>query len=493
MAEKERQYIAIDLKSFYASVECVERKLDPLDACLVVADASRTDKTICLAVSPALKSIGLGGRPRLFEAKQKIREANRTRGHRGSSTSMRKLTENPDLAIDFITAQPRMSLYLDFSARIYGIYLRYIAPEDMHVYSVDEVFIDATDYLKLYRISAHDLAMRIIREVLAETGITATAGIGTNMYLCKIAMDIVAKKMAPDKDGVRIAGLDEMSYRRQLWNHTPLTDFWQVGRGTAEKLSRHGLFTMGDIARCSIDREWLLYRLFGVNAEILIDHAWGWEPVTMELVRSYRPMKRSISRGQILQSAYTVRKARNVIVEMADSISLELVDRNLVADQFVLSIGYDAGCLSDPGIRAGYHGAVTTDFYGRKIPAHAHGTVNTDTPTSSCRIITRKIAGLFDRIVNSDLLVRRMTISANNLTADPETQAGVQLNLFTDCDEQHQHNRTAPAILAKERRTQEVMIRIKKRFGKNAILKGINYTDGATQRCRNMQIGGHKA
>ena len=383
MDQQTRQYIAIDLKSFYASVECVERGLDPLDTCLVVADMSRTEKTICLAVSPALKAFGLGSRPRLFEVSSRVREVNRTRGRNGKSASGSVLKTRTDYAVDYIVAPPRMALYLEYSSRIYQVYLRYIAPEDIHVYSIDEVFIDVTSYKKTYKLSTHALAMKMIREVLAETGITATAGIGTNMYLCKVAMDIVAKKMPPDKDGVRIAELDEMSYRRQLWDHTPLTDFWRVGRGTARRLAPYGIHTMGDIARFSLSHEGLLYRIFGVNAELLIDHAWGWEPVTMDMVKSYRPENRSISTGQVLTCPYSTDKARIVVLEMADAMALELFDMGVVSDQIVLEIGYDVTSLDNPTTSARYDGLITTDHYGRKVPAHAHGTANIDQPTSS--------------------------------------------------------------------------------------------------------------
>lgn len=490
----QRQYIAIDLKSFYASVECVERGLDPLDTCLVVADASRTEKTICLAVSPALKAYGTGGRPRLFEVVQKVREANRSRGYKGKSYSAAILEKHPEYSIDYIVAPPRMARYIDWSTRIYRIYLRYIAPEDIHVYSIDEVFMDVTSYLRTYGMTAHELAMKIIREVLSETGITATAGIGTNMYLCKIAMDIVAKKMPADKDGVRIAELDEMSYRRQLWEHTPLTDFWRVGRGISDRLAQYGILTMGDIARCSIEHEDLLYNLFGVNAELLIDHAWGWEPVTLDLVRAYRPESKSISSGQVLQCAYTCRKARNVVLEMADSVSLELVEKRLVTDQLVLTVGYDTESLADPAIRSKYNGKITTDYYGRQVPAHAHGTVNLPHPTSSASVLISKVAELFDRIINRDLLVRRLTLSVNRLISEDklkdESQL-VQLDLFTDYEELKRRKEAEEMKFAKERRRQEAILEIKKMFGKNAILKGLNYSEGATQRERNRQIGGH--
>lgn len=490
---KQRQYIAIDLKSFYASVECVERGLDPLDTCLVVADISRTEKTICLAVSPALKAFGLGGRPRLFEVVQRVREVNRNRGRMGRSVSGRQLSERADLAVDYIVAPPRMALYIGYSTRIYDIYLRYIAPEDIHVYSIDEVFIDATAYLTTYRMSAHELALTIIRDVLRETGITATAGIGTNMYLCKVAMDIVAKKMKPDKDGVRIAELDEMGYRRQLWDHLPLTDFWRVGKGIANRLAKYGIMTMGDIARCSLDHEGFLYKLFGINAELLIDHAWGWEPVTMDLVRAYRPETHSLSSGQVLTAPYPVSKARIVVMEMVDTLALDLIDKGLVTDQIVLHIGYDVESLADPTIRAQYHGRITVDYYGRQVPFHAHGTANICRHTSSSDILTRSIGELFDRIVNPCLLVRRITLSANRLIREECLNArreAVQLSLFDDHDEIARRKQET-VRLAKERRRQEAILKIKKRFGKNAILKGLNFADGATQRNRNRQIGGH--
>lgn len=489
-----RQYIAIDLKSFYASVECVERGLDPLDTCLVVADASRTEKTICLAVSPALKTLGTGGRPRLFEVVEKVREANRCRGRAGKSTSRAMLDANPALAIDYIVAPPRMAYYIEYSTRIYNVYLRYIAPEDIHVYSIDEVIMDVTDYLVTYGLSAHDLAMKMIREVLAETGVTATAGIGTNMYLCKIAMDIMAKKMPPDADGVRIASLDEHSYRHSLWTHRPLTDFWRVGRGIAARLERHGMFTMGDVARCSLRNEALLYDLFGVNAELIIDHAWGYEPVTMAQVKAYRPATSSISSGQVLHEPYTVAKARNVVLEMADAISLDLVERRAVTDQIVLTVGYDTTSLTDPDVRARYHGRITTDHYGRRVPVHAHGTSTLDSPTSSGRCLVEAFGTLFDRIINPILLVRRLTLVVNRLVPEDRASghtASIQLDLFEDPDEQLARYRTRIAELDRERRRQEVLLRIKKKFGKNAILKGLNYTDGATQRSRNHQIGGH--
>ena len=494
MPQKERQYIAIDLKSFYASVECVERGLDPLDTCLVVADLSRTEKTICLAVSPALKAYGTGGRPRLFEVVQKVREANRRRGRAAKSCYKSVLDANPQVAIDYLVAPPRMARYIDYSTRIYKIYLRFIAPEDILVYSIDEVFMDVTSYLETYGMTAHELAIRMIREVLAETGITATVGIGTNLYLSKIAMDIVAKKMPADKDGVRIAELDEMSYRRQLWEHEPLTDFWRVGRGNANRLAQYGIYTMGDIARCSVHHEGLLYQLFGVNAELLIDHAWGWEPVTIDTARAYRPATKSISTGQVLQCAYTAGKARNVVLEMADNVSLELIDKQLLTNQLVLTVGYDVESLTNPEIRAKYHGRITSDHYGRQVPVHAHGTINIEHPTASTAILTAKVAELYDRIINPDLLVRRLTLALNNLVAETdvhEERQPVQLELFTDYEEMKRRKEAEAAELSKERRRQKAILKIKKMYGKNAILKGLNYADGATQRDRNRQIGGH--
>ncbi|MCM1163228.1 MAG: DNA methylase [Muribaculaceae bacterium] len=496
MSTRRRQYIAIDLKSFYASVECVERGLNPLDACLVVADESRTEKTICLAVSPALKAFGIPGRPRLFEVVQKVREANRCRGRVGKSTSGRELAMNRNFAVDYIVAPPRMQLYVDYSARIYEIYLRHIAPEDIHVYSIDEVFIDTTAYLDTYKMTAHQLAMTMIREVLEETGITATAGIGTNLYLCKIAMDIVAKKMPPDKDGVRIAELDEITYRQQLWDHTPLTDFWRVGRGYARKLETAGLRTMGDIARASLMYEDWFYGQFGVNAELIIDHAWGWEPVMMEYIKSYHPETRSISSGQVLSCAYTFDKALTVVQEMADEVVLELVEKGLVTNQIVLTVGYDIENLTDPKIRSQYHGKVSTDFYGRQVPYHAHGTANFDSYTSSSRLIIEKVVELFSRIVNPILLVRRLTLSINRLIPEnkaPKNSAAVQLDLFSDYEAVEREQRAADEFLARERRRQEAIIKLRKQFGKNTILRGLNFADGATQRDRNQQIGGHKA
>jgi DNA polymerase V len=473
MPEQQRMYIAIDLKSFYASVECVDRGLDPLTTNLVVADEARTDKTICLAVSPSLKAYGIGGRARLFEVKQKVR------------------------GVEFIIAKPRMAHYIEVSTKVYQTYLKYIAPEDIHVYSIDEVFIDVTAYLGTYKLTAHELAMKMIRDVLSTTGITATAGIGTNMYLAKVAMDIVAKKLPADKDGVRIAELDEMSYRRELWDYRPLTKFWRVGRGIAEKLAVYGIDTMGKLARMSVQNEGLLYRLFGVNAELLIDHAWGWEPCTMEAVKAYRPETNSFSSGQVLQEPYTFKKARVVIQEMAEGMALDLVSKRLVTDQLVLTVGYDAECLTRPEIREKYHGEITTNYYGKAVPKHAHGTFNFEKPTSSSRLIMNGAIESFDRYVNPDLLIRRMNLTTNHVV--PETSVSAQhsapqqLDLFTDYEALEKQRQEEQAKHDKERRMQEVQLEIKKRFGKNAILRGLNFEEGATAKERNKQIGGHKA
>ena len=496
----DRCYLAIDLKSFYASVECVERGLDPLDACLVVADASRTEKTICLAVSPSLKAFGIGGRARLFEVNTRLRQVNTARTGRPSSarvsTSGRELAADPALGVGYLTARPRMGLYLEYSRRIYEIYLKWVSPADIHVYSVDEVIIDLTDYLSVYGKTAHQLAMNMIRQVLSETGITATAGIGTNMYLCKVAMDIVAKHIDADADGVRIAEIDEASYRRLLWEHTPITDFWRVGRGIAAKLSDYGMETMGDVARCSLQNEELLYRLFGVNAELLIDHAWGWEPVSMAEVKAYRPETRSISSGQVLQSPYPSDRARTVVREMTDAVALELVEKHLVTDQIVLEVGYDVESLSRPEIQSVYHGKVVKDRYGRPVPFHAHGTANMDRCTSSAKILTEKVLELYDRIINPALLVRRLTLSINRIEPEGAAAAvcddGVQLDLFADYDQQQRRLADEREALERERRRQEAVLNIRHRFGKNAILKGTNFKDGATQRERNGQIGGHR-
>ena len=501
---KQRTYIAIDLKSFYASVECRERGLDPLDTNLVVADESRTDKTICLAVTPSLKSYGISGRGRLFEVKQRVKEANAGRrhdapGHRleGSSYSFSELQEKPELAIDFIIAPPRMAYYMEYSIRIYQVYMKYIAPEDIIVYSIDEVFMDVTDYLSTYKLSPHDLAMKIILDVLETTGITATAGIGTNLFLCKVAMDIVAKHIPADKNGVRIAELDEMSYRKTLWSHQPLTDFWRVGHGYAKKLEQNGMFTMGDVARRSLTDEDLLYKLFGKNAELLIDHAWGWEPCTIEAVKAYRPRSNSLGSGQVLHQPYEAEKAKLVLREMADLLVMDLVDKRLVTDQIVVTVGYDIENLTDPGRRAKYHGPVVKDHYGRQIPKHAHGAINLETYTSSTKKIMGAAAELFDRIVDENLLIRRLNIVATHVIPEaeaPSKQEGFeQLDLFTDYAALERKREQEQAELDRERRMQEAMLAIKKKFGKNAVLRGMNLEEGATARDRNAQIGGHKA
>ena len=473
MTEAQRTYIAIDLKSFYASVECVDRGLDPLTTNLVVADESRTDKTICLAVTPSLKEYGIGGRARLFEVRQKAR------------------------GVDFIIAKPQMAHYIEVSSKIYSIYLKYIAPEDIHVYSIDEVIMDVTPYLSTYKITAHELAMKMIRDVLSQTGITATAGIGTNMYLCKVAMDIVAKKMPADKDGVRIAELDEMSYRRELWDYQPITKFWRVGQGIAQKLACYGIDTMGKLARMSVQNEELLYELFGVNAELLIDHAWGWEPCTMEAVKAYRPETNSFSSGQVLQEPYNFKKGRVVIQEMAEGMALDLVSKQLLTDQLVLTVGYDAESLTRPEIRNKYHGPITINHYGKPVPKHAHGTFNFKKPTSSSRLIMEGAAEIYDRCVNPDLLIRRLNLTTNHvkdesaLNSKHSTLNYEQLDLFTNYEEVDKQRQKEKTRLAKERRMQEAQLKIKQRFGKNAILRGLNFEEGATAKERNKQIGGH--
>ena len=503
MSEQQRTYIAIDLKSFYASVECVDRGLDPLTTNLVVADVSRTEKTICLAVSPSLKAYGIGGRARLFEVVQKVRDINNERKRAagwkmtGKSSNDLELKAHPNLELDYIAAPPRMAHYLDVSTKVYETYLKYIAPEDIHVYSIDEVFIDVTAYLGSYKMTAHELAMKMIRDVLSQTGITATAGIGTNMYLCKVAMDIMAKKAPADKDGVRIAELDEMSYRRELWDYRPLTKFWRVGKGIAEKLAVYGIDTMGKVARMSVQNEGLLYRLFGVNAELLIDHAWGWEPCTMEAVKAYRPETNSFSSGQVLQEPYDFKKARVVIQEMAEGMALDLVKKRLVTDQLVLTVGYDAECLTRQEIREKYHGEITTNYYGKPVPKHAHGSFNFEKPTSSSRLIMDGVSELFDSCVNPDLLIRMLNLTTNHVVSETSVatreDAPQQLDLFTDYDALEKQRQEEQARLDKERRMQEAQLKIKQRFGKNAILRGLNFEEGATAKERNEQIGGHKA
>lgn len=504
MQNTDKTYVAIDLKSFYASVECVERDLDPLTTNLVVADKSRTEKTICLAVSPSLKSYGISGRARLFEVVQRIKEVNyeRKRGtgrYRmvGKSVSDIELKANPYLEVDYIVASPRMAYYIKYSTYIYKIYLKYVAPEDIHVYSVDEVFMDVTAYLHTYGLTARELTRKIIGDVLQQTGITATAGIGANLYLCKVAMDIEAKHIPADESGVRIAELDEQSYRRKLWTHRPLKDFWRVGSGIAGKLAQYGIYTMGDIAKQSVMNEELLYQLFGVNAELLIDHAWGWEPCTLEAIKSYKPSTNSFSSGQVLQEPYTAKKARVVVREMAESAALNLLDKGMVTDQLVLTIGYDVINLSNNetgGIK--YFGEVTTDRYGRKVPKHAHGTANLDNHTSSAKQISDAVMELFDRIVNPNLLVRRINLTTNNVIDESvavNNDVSVQFDLFTDYEAVENKMRIEKDKLEKERKVQSAVLKIKKQFGKNAILKGFNYEEGATAKERNRQIGGHKA
>lgn len=502
-------YVAIDLKSFYASVECVERGLDPMTTNLVVADESRTEKTICLAVSPSLKAYGIPGRARLFEVVQKVREVNAVRkmnapGKMFSGTSIddEELKKNPGLAIDYIAAPPQMAHYIEWSTKIYNVYLKYVAPEDIHVYSIDEVFMDVTTYLKASELSAYDFVKKIIRDVYETTGITAAAGIGTNLYLCKVAMDIVAKHIDSDTEGVLIAQLDETSYRQLLWAHKPLTDFWRVGHGYAKRLAENGLFTMGDIARCSLGKsgefynEDLLYRLFGINAELLIDHAWGYEPCTIADVKAYKPEYNCISSGQVLHCPYTFEQARLVVIEMADLLVLDLVDKGLVTDQLVLTVGYDIENLSDPAISRGYKGPVTVDSYGRRVPKHAHGTINLKNRSSSTKMIMDAVATLFDRIVDPNLLVRRLNLTANKVVAENsvvEVQQYEQLNLFTDYIAEEKKKEEERQTLEREKRMQQAVLSIKKKYGKNAILKGMNLQEGATTIDRNNQIGGHKA
>ncbi len=504
----EKTYIAIDLKSFYASVECVERGLDPLKTNLLVADPTRTEKTICLAVSPSLKSYGISGRARLFEALSKLKEVNTERRLKlsgktfsGESYDDTELKNHPEYKISFIQAPPQMAVYMQYSTKIYGIYLKYIAPEDIHVYSVDEVFIDATHYLRKYKMTAEQLARTMINDVLKETGITATAGIGTNMYLCKVALDIRAKHIPPDENGVRIAYLDEKMYRELFWDHTPITDFWRVGKGIAKRLEDHGMYTMGDVALCSVGEdnsyynEDLLYKLFGVNAELLIDHAWGWEPCTISDIKAYKPTVSSLSTGQVLQTPYTCENAKLIVREMTELLVLDLVEKALVTDQIVLTIGYDIENLTDKNISSKYSGEVTVDRYGRKIPKHAHGTGNLKDFTSSTKEIMDVTMALFDRIINPDLLVRRINVVACNIipeTEIPEKEAE-QLSMFVDYDKVEKERAAHEESLKKEKSIQKTVIKIRNKFGKNAILKGMNFKEGATTRERNAQIGGHKA
>lgn len=509
MPQENHTYIAIDLKSFYASVECVERGLDAMTTNLVVADISRTEKTICLAVSPSLKAYGISGRARLFEVVRRVKEINAERlcrapGHKfdGSSYDDLELKTSPQKALDYIIAPPRMAHYIEYSTRIYEIYLKYVAPEDCHVYSIDEIMMDVTHYLNTYQMSARELAGRIIQDIHSATGIAAAAGIGTNLYLCKAAMDIVAKHIPPDQNGARIAFLNEKSYRRILWSHQPITDFWRVGKGYAKKLAENGLFTMGDIARCSVGRpdeyynEDLLYKLFGVNAELLIDHAWGWEPCTMADIKAYKPAVNSVCSGQVLHSPYTAEKARMVVREMTEVLVLDLVEKGLVTDQLVLTVGYDMGNLADTEAMEHYTGEITTDRYGRKIPKHAHGTVNLEQQTSSARVIVRAVLELYDNIINKSFLIRRIAIGANRVVDEAsvlENPVFEQLDLFTDYAAVQKRQKEEKEEKERERRLQQAVLAIKKKYGKNAILKGTNLMEGATAVDRNKQIGGHRA
>ena len=503
-------YIAIDLKSFYASVECMERGLDPLTTNLVVADASRTEKTICLAVSPSLKAYGIPGRARLFEVIERLRRVNAERrlaaGGRlsGESYDDTELKAHPEIAVGYLAAVPRMAHYMEYSSRIYQIYLKYISPEDIHVYSIDEVFIDATAYLSFYHTTPRALAMKLVSEVREATGITATAGIGTNLYLAKIAMDIMAKHVEADEYGVRIAELDEMIYRKNLWTHRPLTDFWRVGRGYARKLEENGLYTMGDIARCSVGQpgeyynEDLLYRLFGINAELLIDHAWGWEPCTIAQVKAYEPDDHSFSSGQVLTGPYPFAQARVVVEEMADEAAMGLLEKGLVTSQVTLTVGYDIENLKDPERRRAYKGPVTKDWYGRQIPKPAHGTANLNAPTSSARLIREAVLSVYDRTVDPALLVRRMYVNVNKVVPEAEAKKASeetyeQLDLFTDYAAEEEKRAKEAEALEKERRVQEALLAIRQKYGKNAVVRGVSFEEGATGRERHGQIGGHKA
>ena len=501
MTKRERIYATIDLKSFYASVECVERGLNPMTTHLVVADAARSEKTICLAVSPSLKAYGIPGRARLFEVVQRVKEINSERKwaaphHQleGASCDVYALKRYPELALDYIAAVPRMALYLEYSARIYSVYLKYIAPEDIHVYSIDEVFLDLTDYLHTYHKTARELVKTIIQDIYQTTGITATAGLGTNLYLSKVAMDIMAKRTPADEDGVRIAELDESRYRRELWTHRPITDFWRVGKGYARKLEEKGLYTMGDIARCSLGtaqdfhNEDLLYKLFGINAELLIDHAWGYEPCTMADIKAYKPERSSVGSGQVLHTPYTYEKAKLVVQEMTELLVLDLVEKQLLTNQIVLTVGYD---IDNPQ----YQGEVTIDYYGRKVPKHAHGTENLAQYTSSARLIVSAMMQLYERIVDKNLMVRRVNLTAGNIIeaqklAEP-VKAPAQMSLFQEEDSQKTADETE--ALEKEKQLQQAVVALRQKFGKNAVLKGINLEEGATAQERNRQIGGHKA
>ncbi len=500
-----RTYLAIDLKSFYASVECVERGLDPMTTHLVVADQSRTDKTICLAVSPALKAYGVPGRARLFEARQAVEKANRRRRAKapggafsGKSWDETALAADPALEMDILVAPPRMAHYIEVSARVYQVYLRFAAPADIHVYSIDEVFIDATDYLKSAGVTAEAFAREAVRQVLEATGITATAGIGPNLYLAKVAMDIEAKHCPPDENGVRVARLDERSYRQKYWDHRPLTDFWRVGRGIARRLEENGMATMGDVARVSLSDagQEKLFRLFGVNAELLIDHAWGFESCTMADIKAYEPADHSVGSGQVLQCPYPFEKAALAVREMADALALDLVDQGLVTDRLTLAVGYDIENLTDPARRAAYRGPVVTDHYGRSTPKPVHATARLETPTASARELVAAAQALMEKIADPVLLVRRLTLTAGRVLTEEEAEAAPvcrQLDLFHDWGAEAAKEQQAAARRAREKKMQAAMLGIKKKYGKNAILKGMDLEDGATGKLRGGLIGGHKA
>ena len=513
----EHKFIAIDLKSFYASVECRQRGVDALKTNLVVADPTRTEKTICLAVTPSLKAYGIPGRARLFEVVEKVREVNAIRKlhapggtFHGKSCDAGELEADPGLELDYIVAPPQMKKYMEYSTNIFNIYMRYVAPEDIHVYSVDEIFADVTHYLDTYHMTARELTVKMIAEVYAETGITATAGIGTNMYLAKIAMDIVAKHMEPDEKGARIAELDEHEYRKRLWSHRPISDFWRVGRGISRKLEAQGLYTMGDVARCSLGKEQdyynedLLYKMFGIGAELLIDHAWGWENVNIDDIKSYKPESNSISTGQVLKEPYDFEKTRLIVKEMADILVLDLVKKHVVTDQIVLTIGYDVKNILDDKLRKDYHGEVVTDWYGREVPKHAHGTINLGEYTSSTSVIMKAVLELYDRIMDPGLLSRRLLIAACRVLTDRAAERKLeeesnyrQMDLFADFGEEAQNREKEKEeernAREKEKRIQEAVLAIKNKYGKNAILKGMNLEEGATAMERNAQVGGHKA
>ena len=500
MQDKEQKvYIAIDLKSFYASVECKERGLNPITTNLVVADSSRTEKTICLAVSPSLKSYGIPGRARLFEVVQKVKDINNERRRKawnntfeGSSHDNIELEKNPNLELGFIIAPPRMAYYMKYSTDIYNVYLKYFSPEDIYVYSIDEIFCDITHYLKTYNMTPRQLVTKVIQDVYETTGITATAGIGTNLYLAKVAMDIVAKHVEPNENGVRIAGLDEMTYRKLLWSHRPITDFWRVGKGYAKKLEKYRIFTMGDVAKMSVENEELLYKVFGINAELLIDHAWGWEPCTIESIKAYRPTTNSISSGQVLHCPYNYEKARLIVKEMTELLTLDLVQKHLVTNQIVLTVGYDIENLADPEILKKYKGEITIDRYGRKVPKHAHGTINIDHRTASTKTIMDATMNLYKRIVNPDLLVRRIYVVANNVVSESlieNEKKYEQIDLFGNYKQKEEINKKEK----QEKEIQKAMIGIKNKYGKNAIIKGMNLEEGGTTISRNGQIGGHKS